>query len=59
MDTADLALGLPLLVLKAERDWLDAALRAYASVTRRELAGKLKISEAALYKKLKQHGLGG
>ena len=54
----DLALGLPTLVSNSEREWLDAALKAYSGLTRRELAGKLKISEAALYKKLKQHGLG-
>ena len=36
---------------------LDAALRAHPELTRRELAGKLRISEAALYKKLRQHGL--
>jgi transcriptional regulator with GAF, ATPase, and Fis domain len=57
-DDADLALGLPTLVSNSEREWLDTALRAYSGLTRRELAIKLKISEAALYKKLKQHGLG-
>ncbi|HEX4823812.1 MAG TPA: sigma-54-dependent Fis family transcriptional regulator [Candidatus Polarisedimenticolaceae bacterium] len=55
----DLALGLPTLVSNSERDWLNAALKTYTGITRRELAEKLKISEAALYKKLKQHGLGG
>lgn len=58
-DDAEFALGLPGLVSQAERDWLAAAIDAYAGITRRELAAKLKISEAALYKKLRQHGLGG
>jgi transcriptional regulator with GAF, ATPase, and Fis domain len=56
-DAADLSLGLPTLVSKAEREWLEAALQAHPELTRRELAGKLKISEAALYKKLRQHAL--
>lgn len=51
--------GLPELVARSEKEWLARALREYESLTRRELAAKLHISEAALYKKLKQYGLGG
>lgn len=51
--------GLPELVSRSEKEWLARALREYASLTRRELAEKLRISEAALYKKMKQYGLGG
>lgn len=51
--------GLPELLERSEREWLEKALRAYPDLTRRELAAKLRISEPALYKKLKQHGLGG
>jgi transcriptional regulator with GAF, ATPase, and Fis domain len=50
--------GLPELMARSEREWLARALREYASLTRREVAERLRISEAALYKKLRQHGLG-
>ncbi|HYM82344.1 MAG TPA: sigma-54-dependent Fis family transcriptional regulator [Candidatus Limnocylindria bacterium] len=56
-DTPDLSSGLPSLLEEAERSWLEQALRLYPSLTRAELAGRLKISESALYKKLRQHGL--
>jgi DNA-binding NtrC family response regulator len=51
--------GLPELLERSEREWLEKALRAHPDLTRRELAARLRISEPALYKKLKQHGLGG
>ena len=50
--------GLAELMERSEREWLGRALREYASLTRREIASRLRISEAALYRKLKQHGLG-
>jgi len=53
---ADLAPGLPSLLEEAERSWLEHALKLYPSLTRAELAARLKISESALYKKLRQHG---
>ena len=51
--------GLPALLEKAERAWLAQALERYPRLTRAELAAKLKISESALYKKLKAYRLGG
>jgi DNA-binding NtrC family response regulator len=56
---AALDAGLPALLERSEKEWLEKALRAHPNLTRRELAAKLKISEPALYKKLKEHGLGG
>ena len=53
----DLSSGLPSLLEDAERGWLEQALRIYPDLTRAELAGRLKISESALYKKLRQYGL--
>jgi len=53
----DLSSGLPSLLEEAERGWLEQALRSYPDLTRAELAGRLKISESALYKKLRQYGL--
>jgi transcriptional regulator with GAF, ATPase, and Fis domain len=55
----DLDAGLPALLEEAERVWLVEAMRRYSSLTRAELAAKLKISESALYKKLRIYGLGG
>jgi transcriptional regulator with GAF, ATPase, and Fis domain len=55
----DLDAGLPTLLKESERGWLDEALRRHPDITRAELAARLKISEAALYKKLRQYGLGG
>jgi len=49
--------GLPRLLADAERTWLEEALRRYAKLTRAEVAAKLKISESALYKKLREHGI--
>ena len=42
-----------------ERQRIEAALARYPDLTRAELAAKLKISEAALYKKLRLYRLGG
>jgi transcriptional regulator with GAF, ATPase, and Fis domain len=56
---ADLDMGLPSLLDGAERAWLEEALHRYPKLTRAELAGKLRISESALYKKLRHHGIGG
>lgn len=53
----DLDDGLPSLLEEAERRWLEEAMRRYPDATRAELANRLKISESALYKKLRQHGL--
>ncbi len=55
----DLDDGLPALLERTEREWLARAIAGNPELTRRELAAKLKISEPTLYKKLKQHGLGG
>jgi Nif-specific regulatory protein len=54
----DLSSGLPSLLEEAERSWLREALRLYPGLTRAELAVRLRISESALYKKLRQYGLG-
>ena len=54
---ADLSSGLPALLEEAERTWLEKALAASPGLTRAELAARLKISESALYKKLRQYGL--
>jgi transcriptional regulator with GAF, ATPase, and Fis domain len=54
----DLGAGLPTLLEGSERAWLEQALRHYPGLTRAELAAKLRISESALYKKLRHHGLG-
>jgi transcriptional regulator with GAF, ATPase, and Fis domain len=53
----DLSAGLPSLMEDAERTWLDRALKLHPDLTRAELAQRLKISESALYKKLRQYGL--
>jgi NtrC-family two-component system response regulator AlgB len=55
----DLEIGLPALMDKEEKKWLEEALARHPELTRAELAAKLKISEAALYKKLRQYGIGG
>jgi DNA-binding NtrC family response regulator len=54
-----LELGLPALLEQEERKWLQEALHRHPELKRAELAAKLKISEAALYKKLRLYGLGG
>jgi transcriptional regulator with GAF, ATPase, and Fis domain len=54
---ARLEAGLPKLLEDAERMWLEEALRRYARLTRAEVAERLKISESALYKKLRAYGI--
>lgn len=56
--TEDIHGGLPALVESAERAILERQLRENAGLSRAELAAKLQISERALYKKLRQFGLG-
>jgi transcriptional regulator with GAF, ATPase, and Fis domain len=51
--------GLPRLLQEAEKTWLAEALRRYPDLTRAALAEKLRISESALYKKLRDYDLGG
>ncbi len=53
-----LEIGLPALLAQEEKKWLQEALNHHPDLTRAGLAAKLKISEAALYKKLKQYQLG-
>jgi Nif-specific regulatory protein len=50
--------GLPALLEQSEKAWLEEALRRHPGATRAELAARLKISESALYKKLRQYELG-
>ena len=54
----DLEAGLPRLLEEAERAWIEEALRRYAGLSRAEQAAKLRISEAALYRKLRSYRLG-
>jgi transcriptional regulator with GAF, ATPase, and Fis domain len=56
---AALELGLPALLAQEEKKWLQEALNLHPDLTRADLAAKLKISEAALYKKLRMYELGG
>ena len=51
--------GLPHMLAEAERSWIAAALRRYPDESRAQLATRLGISEAALYRKLRRYGLGG
>ena len=55
---AALELGLPVLLAQEEKKWLQEALNHHPDLTRADLAAKLKISEAALYKKLRHYELG-
>ncbi len=55
---AALELGLPALLAQEEKKWLQEALSLHPELTRADLAAKLKISEAALYKKLRMYELG-
>jgi transcriptional regulator with GAF, ATPase, and Fis domain len=55
---AALEQGLPALLAQEEKKWLQAALSLHPDLTRADLAAKLKISEAALYKKLRAYELG-
>ena len=47
------------LLAQEEKKWLQEALDLHPELTRADLAAKLKISEAALYKKLRMYELGG
>jgi transcriptional regulator with GAF, ATPase, and Fis domain len=53
-----LEIGLPALLAQEEKKWLQEALNHHPNLTRAALAEKLKISEAALYKKLRMYSLG-
>ncbi len=55
---AELEQGLPRLLEEAEKAWLEEALRRYPDITRAALSEKLRISESALYKKLRIYELG-
>ncbi len=55
----DPGVGLPQLLADTERAWLETALKRHPHSTRAELAEMLKISESALFKKLRRYGLGG
>jgi transcriptional regulator with GAF, ATPase, and Fis domain len=54
---ASLEMGLPALLAHEEKKWLQQALTQHPELTRADLAAKLKISEAALYKKLRLYSL--
>ena len=54
----DFEAGLPSAMEKAERSWIAAALERYPEDSRARLAERLRISEAALYRKLRRYGLG-
>ena len=54
----DLDAGLPRLLEEAERAWIQEALHRYPDLSRADLAAKLRISEAALYRKLRRYRLG-
>jgi Nif-specific regulatory protein len=58
-ESRSLDAGLPALLEEAEKAWLSEAVRRYPRLTRSELAAKLKISESALYKKLREYNIGG
>jgi transcriptional regulator with GAF, ATPase, and Fis domain len=49
--------GLPHMLAEAERSWIATAIRRYPEDTRAQLAARLGISEAALYRKLDRYGL--
>ena len=53
-----LEVGLPRLLEEAECQWLSQALRLYPDDSRADLAVRLRISEAALYRKLKRCRIG-
>jgi transcriptional regulator with GAF, ATPase, and Fis domain len=55
----EMEMGLPALLAHEERKWLQKALERHPELTRADLAAKLKISEAALYKKLRMYHLSG
>jgi transcriptional regulator with GAF, ATPase, and Fis domain len=53
----DFKVGLPRMLEKAERRWIEEALRLHPADSRAELAERLGISEAALYRKLRRYRL--
>jgi DNA-binding NtrC family response regulator len=56
-ETSGLEAGLPAALYQTERRMLERALRENLGASRAELAARLRISERALYKKLRIHGL--
>jgi transcriptional regulator with GAF, ATPase, and Fis domain len=52
-EALSLEAGLPALLASEEKKWIEEALRRHPNLTRAELAEKLKVSESALYKKLR------
>lgn len=54
---ASLEVGLPELLAQAEKARLERATRPYGDLSRIEIAEKLKITESALHKKLRQYGI--
>jgi transcriptional regulator with GAF, ATPase, and Fis domain len=52
---SDLDVGLPALMAEAEKACLEEAIRRYPKLTRAELAAKLKIGQATLFKKLREY----
>jgi Nif-specific regulatory protein len=57
VEAVSLEAGLPALLAGEEKKWIEEALRRYPQMTRAELAEKLKVSESALYKKLRIYGI--
>jgi len=51
--------GLPAFLARAERQWLEEALRRYADLPKKDLARKLNIGESTLHKKIKLYGIDG
>ena len=49
--------GLPALMARDEKRFIEEAIRRHPDLTRAELSDKLKISESALYKKLRHHDI--
>ena len=49
--------GLPAFLARAERQWLEEAMRRYAGLNKKELARKLNIGESTLHKKIKLYGI--
>jgi len=51
--------GLQEFLARAERQWLEEALRRYPELTKKHLARKLNMGESTLHKKIKLYGLDG
>jgi Nif-specific regulatory protein len=56
-DDISLDAGLPALLAQEEKKWIEEAMRRYPDISRAELAQKLKVSESALYKKLRLYDI--